>query len=80
MDNSKAPILNPVEYEATTQTNSLYATASFDFNKMFYLDGTIRRDVSSTLPAENNKFTYASVSGSLILSELLKSQKSIMNF
>ncbi|UFH31164.1 SusC/RagA family TonB-linked outer membrane protein [Chryseobacterium sp. C-71] len=80
LDNSKAPVLNPVEYEATTQTNSLYATASFDFNKMFYVDGTIRRDVSSTLPEGNNKFTYASVSGSLILSELLKSEKSIMNF
>ncbi|MCS3870200.1 hypothetical protein J3D55_003116 [Chryseobacterium ginsenosidimutans] len=34
----------------------------------------------STLPKENNKFTYASVAGSLILSELLKSDKSIMNF
>jgi len=80
LDNSKSPVLNPVEFEATVQTNSLYATASFDFNKVFYLDGTIRRDVSSTLPAENNKFTYASVSGSLILSELLKSDKSVMNF
>ena len=80
LDNSKSPVLNPVEFEATVQTNSLYATASFDFNKMFYLDGTIRRDVSSTLPDANNKFTYASVSGSIILSELLKSEKSIMNF
>lgn len=80
LDNSKAPVLNPVEYDATTQTNSLYATASFDFNKIFYLDGTIRRDVSSTLPASNNKYTYGSVSGSVILSELLKSQKSVLNF
>lgn len=80
LDNSKAPVLNPVEFEATTQTNSLYATASFDFNKIFYLDGTIRRDVSSTLPANNNKYTYGSISGSVILSELLKSQKSVMNF
>lgn len=80
LDNSKAPLLNPVEFEATIQTNSLYATASFDFNKIFYLDGTIRRDASSTLPDGNNKYTYGSVSGSVILSELLKSDKSVMNF
>lgn len=69
-----------MEFEATVQTNSLYATASFDFNKVFYLDGTIRRDASSTLPNGNNKYTYGSVSGSVILSELLKSEKSVMNF
>ncbi|PKF74522.1 SusC/RagA family TonB-linked outer membrane protein [Chryseobacterium sp. PMSZPI] len=80
LDNSKAPLLNPVEFEATVQTNSLYATASFDFNKVFYLDGTIRRDVTSTLPNGNNKYTYGSISGSVILSELLKTQKSVMNF
>lgn len=80
LDNSKAPLLNPTEFEGTKQTNSLYATASFDFNKIFYLDATIRRDVSSTLPVSDNKFVYPSISGSLILSELLKSQKSVMNF
>ena len=80
LDNSRSPVLNPLEYVATTQTNSLYATASFDFNKMFYLDGTIRRDVSSTLPSSNNKFTYGSISGSAILSEIFKFEKSTVNF
>jgi hypothetical protein len=38
----------------TTQTNSGYATASFDFYKTFYLDATWRIDQSSTLPKANN--------------------------
>ncbi|WP_126652330.1 SusC/RagA family TonB-linked outer membrane protein [Chryseobacterium aureum] len=80
LDNSLRPELNPIENVSTVQTNSWYATASFDFNKIFYLDGTFRRDVSSTLPKQNNKYNYGSLSGSLILSELLKSQNSIVNF
>ena len=63
LDNSLKPELNPVENVSTIQTNSLYATISLDFNKVFYLDGTFRRDVSSTLPKQNNKYNYGSVSG-----------------
>lgn len=70
--NSAAPTLAPSETEWTTQTNSGYASASFDFYKMFYLDGTYRIDQSSTLPAGNNVYRYGSVTGALILSELVK--------
>ena len=78
--NSKAAVLAPYEYTATRQTNSGYVSASFDFYKIFYLDGTFRRDVSSTLPNGNNKYNYGSVSGSLILSELFKLKDKGVNF
>ena len=70
--NSAAPTLAPAETEYTTQTNSGYASASFDFYKIFYLDGTYRVDQSSTLPEGNNVYGYGSVTGALILSELVK--------
>ncbi|MBW8360813.1 MAG: SusC/RagA family TonB-linked outer membrane protein [Kaistella sp.] len=70
--NSAAPTLAPAENEYITQTNSGYASASFDFYKLFYLDGTYRIDESSTLPAGENVYQYGSVTGALILSELVK--------
>ncbi|KFC22284.1 SusC/RagA family TonB-linked outer membrane protein [Epilithonimonas lactis] len=72
LGNSADPALAPAESEWTTQTNSGYATASIDFYKIFYLDGTFRADKSSTLPAENNSYSYPSVTGSFIASELIK--------
>lgn len=80
LENSRANVLPPYENRYTTQTGSVYATASIDFYKYFYLDGTYRYDQSSTLPSGNNKYGYASVSGSLILSELLKLDNSVVNF
>ncbi|RRQ47034.1 SusC/RagA family TonB-linked outer membrane protein [Chryseobacterium sp. SC28] len=72
VSNSVYAPLAPAETVWTTQTNSAYATASFDFYKMFYLDGTFRADESSTLPADDNTYYYPSVTGSFIASELIK--------
>ena len=70
--NGAAPGLAPAETQYTTQTNSGYASASFDIYKILYVDGTYRVDQSSTLPAGNNVYGYGSVTGALILSELIK--------
>lgn len=72
LSNGSLPPLAPSETVYTTQTNSGYASASIDFYKIFYLDGTYRIDQSSTLPKENNVYKYPSVTGALILSEVLK--------
>lgn len=79
LSNSKKTPLAPDEIESTTQTNSGYVTASFDFFKKFYLDGTWRVDQSSTLPAGNNVYNYPSVTGAVIMSEILDT-KNWMNF
>jgi len=60
--------------------NSLYAAASFGYKNFLYLDVTGRNDWSSTLPAGNNSYFYPSVSGSFILTEVLKLNTSILNF
>ncbi|MBB6331786.1 TonB-linked SusC/RagA family outer membrane protein [Chryseobacterium sediminis] len=72
LGNSRGAVLDPAEDEYTTQTNSAYVTASIDYKKIFYLDGTFRIDESSTLPKGNNVYNYPSITGSLILSELIK--------
>ncbi len=54
------------------QVNSQYARASFGYRDMVFIDATVRRDASSTLPANNNTYIYPSISGSFIFSELTK--------
>jgi outer membrane receptor protein involved in Fe transport len=53
------------------EVRSIYGMASFGYKETFYLDASIRNDVSSTLPLDNNSYSYPSVSGSMIFSELL---------
>ncbi len=60
--------------------NSLYAAASFGYKNFLYVDITGRNDWSSTLPAGNNSYFYPSVSGSLVVSELLNLNNSIIDF
>ncbi|PIF47435.1 TonB-linked SusC/RagA family outer membrane protein [Chryseobacterium sp. 52] len=72
ISNSVRSILPPDETYAKSVTSSLYATASFGYKNMLYVDGTYRVDRSSNLPKANNTYDYYSVAGSLILSELWK--------
>lgn len=72
LENSRGQAIEPVETSWTTQTNSAFATASFDFYKTYYLDATWRIDNSSTLPSSNNTYSYPSVTGAVILSELIE--------
>lgn len=52
------------------EIRSLYAQASFGFDETYYIDATVRNDVSSTLAPGNRSYWYPSVSGSLIFSNL----------
>lgn len=54
------------------EIRSVYGLASFGYKDTYFLDATLRNDVSSALPLNNNSYTYPSVSASFIFSELLK--------
>ncbi len=54
------------------EVRSIYGMASFGYKDIYFLDASLRNDVSSTLPLDNNSYSYPSVSGSVIFSELLK--------
>jgi TonB-linked SusC/RagA family outer membrane protein len=54
------------------EIRSIYAMASFGYRDIYFVDASIRNDVSSSLPINNNSYSYPSVSASMVFSELLK--------
>lgn len=62
----------PVESEIDYQKQGFYGQLSLDYNKIVYVEGSFRNDISSALPTNNRSYNYYSIGGSLILSELIK--------
>jgi TonB-linked SusC/RagA family outer membrane protein len=62
----------PTEAELRKEVDGVFAGATLTWRNMITLDGTIRRDKSSTLPAANNTYYYPSISAGFTFSELLK--------
>ena len=60
------------EFEGNREVDGYYGSASLGYDDFFFVDGTYRYDVSSTLPKDNNKYGYYSVSSSLVFSNLMK--------
>lgn len=73
LQNTVSPNPRPVEQAEKIGVDGIYASASFGFNNLVYLDATIRRDHFSTLPEDNSTFYYPSVSTSFVFSKLLNS-------
>ncbi|NGX83631.1 SusC/RagA family TonB-linked outer membrane protein [Aequorivita sp. KMM 9714] len=71
LQNGASPNPNPIERAEKVGVDGVYASASFGFANVVYLDGTIRRDRFSTLPKENSSFYYPSVSTSFVFSKIL---------
>ena len=71
ISNSASPILAPIEEADKIGVDGIYASVSFGWKNLLYLDGTIRRDQSSTLPKDNATYYYPSVALSFIFSELI---------
>ncbi|MCK4750346.1 MAG: SusC/RagA family TonB-linked outer membrane protein [Bacteroidales bacterium] len=71
LNNSVAPMLPPDERLDQIGVNGIFGSMSLGFSNLFYLDATLRNDVSSTLPLENNSYYYPSVSGSFLFNYLI---------
>lgn len=80
LDNSAVPagVYNTKTWK---RINSVYGSATLGYKSMVYLDLTLRGDWASTLPENENFFTYPSVTTSFIFTELpiLKDQN-ILSF
>lgn len=61
-------------YLRKKQVRSMYAMGSFGYKDTYFLDASIRNDISSALPSNNNSYWYPSVSGSFLFSNLIKSK------
>jgi TonB-linked SusC/RagA family outer membrane protein len=71
LSNSADPMLPPQESLLQLGVNGIFGDVNVGFNDMVYLEATLRRDQSSTLPAKNNSYVYPSVSGTFLFSELM---------
>jgi TonB-linked SusC/RagA family outer membrane protein len=69
--NSANSPLAPSEYSYQNMVDGVFANASVGFDNTYFLEASLRRDRSSTLPVSGNKFVYPSLSGTMIFSELL---------
>lgn len=72
LSNSKSPLEAPVERASDIQVNGFFVSASLGFRNFLFVDGAVRRDVSSTLPTGNNVYYYPSVSGGFIFSHFIR--------
>ena len=72
LSNSVSQMLPPEELFSKLGSNGYFGSLSLGYKNMFYLDGTYRVDQSSTLPKNSWTYTYPSISGSFLFSELVK--------
>jgi len=72
IQNSAGPLPFPVETAQKIGVDGIYASASFGYKSMLFLDATIRQDHSSTLPVANSTYYYPSVAGSFLFSNVIK--------
>ena len=73
ISNTKNPINPPTEFYGTREVDGVFAGITLAYKNLLVVDGTLRRDYSSTLPEDNNAYNYPSISGGFIFSNLLKS-------
>ncbi len=70
---SSVNLINPpVEKFERIAVDGLFANATLGFKEFFFVDGSIRRDQSTTLPTNNNSYWYPSLAGSFVFSNLMK--------
>lgn len=72
-------IVSVTEADARRIINSVFGSSSLGYRGTFFLDLSLRRDWSSTLPAGENAYDYPSVGGSVIVTELLP-QSDLISF
>ncbi|MCC9071792.1 SusC/RagA family TonB-linked outer membrane protein [Flavobacterium sp. F-65] len=72
LSNSRLDLPFPKEAKISSGVNGLYAQGSIGYLDTYFVDASIRRDVSSTLPSDNNSYVYPAVSGSFLFSNLVK--------
>jgi hypothetical protein len=74
LSNSVDPMLPPEEAAPHIGVNGYFGSISLGFMDTFYLDATWRTDQSSTLPRNNWTYSYPSISGSFIFSQLVHAE------
>lgn len=58
----------------------IFADATLSYKNFAFLNATVRNDWSSTLPAQNRRYIYPSVSGSFIFTDALRIQSNVLDY
>jgi len=72
LSNSANGIEAPVELYERRAVDGYFASTTFGYKDLVFIDATIRRDQSTTLPVGKNVFWYPSIAGSFAFSNALK--------
>jgi TonB-linked SusC/RagA family outer membrane protein len=59
-------------YRSKLVKDAFFGTLNFDYKGYLFIEGTVRRDRTSTMSPENNAFVYPSVNSSFLFSEALE--------
>ena len=78
--NSAATPNDPIVRDTEKRIYGLFAQASLGFLDTYFVEGSIRRDVSTALPPQNNTYWYPSVSLSAVISNWEFLKGSALNF
>jgi TonB-linked SusC/RagA family outer membrane protein len=70
----------PAESYSVKEVDGVFAGATLSYKDMITLDGTIRRDKSSTLPKQNSAFYYPSVSANWVFSKMIPEAQQVLNY
>ena len=62
----------PSEDYSSKEVDGIYAGATVSYKELITLDGTLRRDQSSTLPSKNNSYYYPSASLNFQFGQLIQ--------
>ena len=71
LSNSINPIEAPTEIYSDKQVNGFFGDAEVGYKNFLFLNGSVRNDISSTLPKGNNSYVYFQGSTSFVFSELI---------
>ena len=78
--NSAAAPNAPIVRDTEKRIFGIFGQASLGFFDTYFLEGSIRRDVSSALPVQNREYWYPSVSGTVVFSNWDFLKGSVLNF
>ncbi|MFD2599434.1 SusC/RagA family TonB-linked outer membrane protein [Sphingobacterium corticis] len=68
-----------IENDIPRTIRSVYGLATLGYKDFLFFDATLRRDQSSTLPANNNSYTYPSLSTSFVFTDAFKISNRILS-
>ncbi|WP_347159548.1 SusC/RagA family TonB-linked outer membrane protein [Pontibacter chitinilyticus] len=72
LSNTRSAVEPPVEKYERVGVDGIFADATFDYKDALNLELTLRRDVATTLPADNNTYYYPAIAANYVFSNALQ--------